>query len=178
MHETPHDLARLQALLDDSYHAAGAHLREIITPERRLTAEQLARRLDGMCLLVLATVSADGRPISAPVDGIFYRGSFYFGSSPDSLRFRHIRHNPAVSATHVPEELFSTSVHGQATEIDIDAPEQADFRRTLLDIYLPRYGPSWERVLESGVAYARIDAERMFTFYMAVELAGAAAEAT
>ena len=169
MHETAEDLARMQALLDHSYHAAGAHLREIITPERRLTAEQLARRLDGMCLLVLATVSADGRPISAPVDGIFYRGSFHFGSSPDSLRFRHIRHNPAVSATHAPEELFSTSVHGQAIEIDVDAPGQAEFRRTLLDIYLPRYGPSWERLLESGVAYARIDAERMFSFYMPSE---------
>ena len=169
MHETADDLARLQALLDRSYAAGGRHLRQVITPERRLTAEQLASRLEGMCLLVLATVSADGRPIGGPVDGIFYRGSFHFGSASDSLRFRHIRRNPAVSATHAPEELFSTTVHGQATEIDIDAPEQAGFRRALLDIYLPRYGSSWERLLESGVAYARIDAERMFTFYMPAE---------
>jgi hypothetical protein len=166
MHETVDDLARLQALLDRSYAAAGRHLRQIITPERRLTAEQLAARLDGMCLLVLATVSADGRPISGPVDGIFYRGSFHFGSASDSLRFRHIRHNTAVSATHAPEELFSTTVHGHASPIDVDAPEQAAFRRTLLEIYVPRYGPDWERLLESGVAYARIDAERMFTFSM------------
>jgi nitroimidazol reductase NimA-like FMN-containing flavoprotein (pyridoxamine 5'-phosphate oxidase superfamily) len=166
MHETADDLARLQALLDRSYAAAGRHLREVITPDRRLTAEQLASRLDGVCLLVLATVSADGRPISGPVDGIFHRGRFHFGSSSDSLRFRHIRRNPAVSATHAPEELFSTTVHGHATEIDVDAPEQADFRRALLDVYLPRYGPSWERLLDSGVAYARIDAERMFTFCM------------
>ena len=176
MHETPDDLARLQALLDRSYAAGGRHLREIITPERRLTAEQLAHRLDGMCLLVLATVSADGRPFSGPVDGIFYRGRFYFGSSPDSLRFRHIRRNPAVSATHAPEELFSTTVHGRASEVDVAAPEQTGFRRALLDIYLPRYGPSWERFLDSGVAYARIDAERMFTLHMPAEPAGAAAE--
>ena len=35
----------------------------------------------------LATVSADGRPIVGPVDGVFYRGAFHFGSSPDSVRF-------------------------------------------------------------------------------------------
>jgi hypothetical protein len=36
----------------------------------------------------------------------------------------------------------------------------------LLDIYVPRYGAEWERMLESGAAYARIEADRMFTFHM------------
>ena len=63
----------------------------MIPPERRLDAASLVARLDGMRLLVLATVTADGRPIAGPVDGIFYRGAFHFGSSPDSVRFRHIR---------------------------------------------------------------------------------------
>ncbi len=166
MHETPADLARLQATLDRSYAAAGQHLREIITPERRLSADHLVDRLVGMCLLTLATVSADGRPIAGPVDGIFYRGDWYFGSAPESLRFRHIRRRPQVSATYLPAEELSATTHGQAVEIDVAASEQAGFRRTLLDIYLPRYGPDWERFLDSGVAYARIDAERMFTFYM------------
>jgi hypothetical protein len=61
MNETPEDLERLQQLLDDSYAASGAHLREVITPERRLDAASLAARLDGMKLLVLATVTGDGR---------------------------------------------------------------------------------------------------------------------
>jgi hypothetical protein len=169
MHETPDDLSRLQDLLDRSYAAAGDHLRDIITPERRLSAEALARRLQGMCLLVLATVSADGRPISAPVDGIFYRGHFHFGSSPHSVRFRHIRRDPAVSATHVPEESFAVTVHGRAVPIDVGDPGEAGFRRALLDIYVPRYGPEWEAFLDSGVAYARIDGERMFTFFMPAE---------
>ena len=39
-----------------------------------------------MCLLVVATVTADGRPIAGPVDGIFYRGAFHFGTSPDAIR--------------------------------------------------------------------------------------------
>lgn len=153
-------------MLDGSYETAGAHLREIITPERRLSAEQLVDRLAGMCLLTLATVSADGRPIAAPVDGIFYRADWYVGSAPESLRFRHIRRRPQVSATYLPSEELSVSTHGRAVEIDVAAPEQAGFRRALLDIYVPRYGADWERFLDGGVAYARIDAERMFTFYL------------
>jgi nitroimidazol reductase NimA-like FMN-containing flavoprotein (pyridoxamine 5'-phosphate oxidase superfamily) len=169
MHETPEELAALQDLLDRSHAAAGAHLRRIITPERRLSAEEVARRLTGMRLLALATVTADGRPIVGPVDGIFVRGAFHFGSAPDSVRFRHIRARPQVSATHLPGEELSVTVHGRATEIDIASPEAAQFRQTVLDIYVPRYGAEWESFLDSGVAYARIDAERMFTFHMEPE---------
>src|SRR5262245_54746570 len=171
MHETPEDLERLQRILDDSYTSAGEHLREVISPERRLDAAALAGRLDGMKLLVLATVTADGRPIAGPVDGIFYRGSFHFGSSPESVRFRHIRRRPAVSATHLDGEEFSVTVHGTATEIDLRSPEHAGFRRALLDIYVPRYGEGWEQFIDSGPVYARIDATRIFTFWMPAEAA-------
>jgi len=78
VHESEEDLARVQPLLDSSYAAASGHLLRIHTPERRLSAHGVAQRLQGMCLLVLATVTADGRPIVGPVDGIFYRGEFYF----------------------------------------------------------------------------------------------------
>jgi len=165
MHETPEDLAALQALLDRSYSAAGAHLRSIHTPERRLSAEQVAERLTGMRLLALATVTADGRPIVGPVDGIFHRGAFHFGSTPDSMRFRHIRARPQVSATHLPGEELAVTVHGRAVPVDVQAPEGAALRRTLLEIYVPRYGPEWEQFLDSGPVYARIEAERMFTFH-------------
>jgi hypothetical protein len=166
MHETPEDLEALQHLLDTSYAAAGPHLREVITPERRLSAEQVVAALPGMCLLVLATVTADGRPIAGPVDGIFHRGAFHFGSSPDATRFRHIRARPWVSATHLPGEQLAVTVHGRATPIDVAAAEHEGFRRALLDIYVPRYGESWEAFLDSGPVYARIDAARMFTFHM------------
>jgi nitroimidazol reductase NimA-like FMN-containing flavoprotein (pyridoxamine 5'-phosphate oxidase superfamily) len=166
MHETPADLARLQALLDTSYESAGSHLCNIITPERRLSAADLADRLQGMCLLVLATVTRDGRPMAGPVDGIFYRGDWYFGTAPDARRVAHIRNQPAVSATHLPSEELSVTMHGRASFVDLGAEEQAGFRRTLLDIYVPRYGPDWEAFLDGGAIYARIDAARMFTFWM------------
>ena len=166
MHETDDDLAALQDLLDRSDAAAGPHLRSIITAERRLTAREISEQLVGMRLLALATVTADGRPLVGPVDGIFYRGSFYFGSSPDSVRFRHLRHRPAVSATHLPGEELAVTVHGRAVFLDVASGEEAGFRRTLLDIYTPRYGADWETFLDSGPQYARIDADRMFTFQM------------
>lgn len=163
MHETPEDLVVLQELIDSSYAAAGEHLLRIHTPERRLSAAQVAERLQGMCLLALATVSADGRPVVGPVDGIFYRGAFHFGSAPDSVRFRHIRARPQVSATHLPGEELAITVHGRATPV----PVEGGFRQAILDIYVPRYGADWETsFLDSGPVYARIDAERMFTFAM------------
>jgi len=166
VHESAPDIAALQRLLDCSYENAGAHLLSIHTPERRLSAEETVARLTGMCLLVLTTVTGDGRPIGGPVDGIFYRGAFHFGSSPDSLRFRHIRARPQVSATHLPREEFAVTVHGRAMPIDIRVEENAGFRETLLEVYVPRYGPGWEEFLDSGPVYAKIQAERMFAFAM------------
>jgi uncharacterized pyridoxamine 5'-phosphate oxidase family protein len=164
VHELPADVAALQDLLDRSYATAGAHLLSIHTPERRLGADQVVEKLTGMCLLALATVTTNGRPLVGPVDGIFHRGAFHFGSAPDSVRFRHIRRRPQVSATHLPGEELAVTVHGRAVPIDIQSEESADFRRTLLEVYVPRYGPGWERFLDSGPVYARIQAERMFAF--------------
>lgn len=166
MHESSADIAALQGLLDRSYATAGPHLLRIHTPERRLRAEDVVERLTGMCLLALATVTADGRPIVGPVDGVFYRGAFHFGSAPDSVRFRHIRARPHVSATHLPGEELAITVHGRAVPLDVRSEREAGLRRALLDVYVPRYGPEWEDFLDSGPVYARIDAARMFTFAM------------
>jgi nitroimidazol reductase NimA-like FMN-containing flavoprotein (pyridoxamine 5'-phosphate oxidase superfamily) len=73
-----------------------------------------------------------------------------------------------VSATYLPAEELSVTVHGRAVPIDIQSEQDAGFRQTLLDIYVPRYGESWATdFLDAGPVYARIEAERMFTFHMA-----------
>ncbi len=175
MHETDADIEALQALLDSSYEAAGQHLRAITTPERRVSAADLCERLTGMCLLVVATVTADCRPIAGPVDGIFYRGSFHFGTSPDAIRSRHLRARPQVTATHLPREEFAVNVHGRAERVDVRAPRGAGLRQTLLEIYVPRYGEKWEQFIdppdpsEPAPTYFRIAAERMFSFQMVGE---------
>lgn len=167
MHERPEDLAELQRVIDDSYDAAGPHLLGISTPDRRLTAVQLAEQLTGMRLLALATSTRDGRPINGPVDGIFHRGRFHFGSADNSLRRRHLSERPAVSATHLPGEHLAVTVHGDAEFIDVAASEHAEFRQALLDIYTPRFGDEWADMLDDGGAwYARINPRRVFTFWM------------
>jgi uncharacterized pyridoxamine 5'-phosphate oxidase family protein len=113
-----------------------------------------------MCLLVVATVTADCRPIAGPLDGIFYRGAFHFGTAADSVRYRHLLKRPQVSATHLPREEFAVNVHGRAVPVEISG----GFRETLLEVYVPIYGAEWEQFLDSGVVYMRIEAERMFTF--------------
>ena len=165
MLETPDEIGRLQDLLDRSAAGAGPHLRDIITDERRLTAVQVCGLLQGMRLLVAATVTADGRPLAGPVDGYFLHGSFYFSSGRDSVRMRHLAARPAVSATHLPGEELAVTVHGRAELFELNGPEGRELRQAMLDHYLPRQGPQFETWLDEIDALgARIDAARMFTF--------------
>jgi uncharacterized pyridoxamine 5'-phosphate oxidase family protein len=160
MHEAADDLATLQRLLDRSYAAAGAHLRSIVTPERRFSAGDLCALLTGVRVLNLATVTAAGHPRVGPVDGLFYRGQFYFGSAPQSVRFRHIRARPHVSAAYTVGEELAVIVHGRAVAIDVYADPPPPLRAYLIEVY-----PQWEAWWGAGgAAYARIDAETMFAW--------------
>lgn len=167
MFETAEELAVLQELLDRSDSSAGPHLRGIITAERRLTALELCERLQGMRLLVVATVTEDGRPLTGPVDGYFVHGSWWFTSSPDSVRMRHLRTRPAISACHIPGEELAVTVHGTAELGDISEGTGADVRQAMLDHYMPIQGPAFEEWLGSEeILGARIDAQKLFTFHM------------
>jgi hypothetical protein len=167
MYETPDEIDRLQQLLDRSAAGAGPHLRSILTDDRRLTGEELCARLTGMRLLVLSTVTADGRPLSGPVDGYLLHGSFYFSSGRDSVRMRHLADRPGVSAVHLPGQELAISVHGRAELFELSGPVHSDLRQAMLDHYLPSQGPEFETWLDQGDALgARIEAEKMFTFHM------------
>ncbi len=162
MRETPQDLSDLQTLLDASYDTAGPHLKEVITPDRRLSAKQLCDELAGMKLLTLATVTADGRPLAGAVDSFFYRGHFWFGSSHRALRMAHVARRPHVSAVYLPGEHLSVTVHGRAyPSITADAPTLAGFREVCVD----HYGREW-LTWETDAVYAYIVPDKMFTFWM------------
>src|SRR5229473_4003368 len=115
-------------------------MRGILTEERRLTARDLCARLTGMRLLVVATVTADGRPLAGPVDGYFLHGTFWFSSGRDSVRMRHLAARPAVSATHLPGEELAVTVHGRADLFELSDPARAELRQAMLDPYLPLQG--------------------------------------
>src|SRR3984893_19016716 len=154
MLETPEELDNLQQLLDRSMAGAGEHLRGIITDERRLSAAELAGRLQGMRPLTVATVTADGRPLAGPVDGYFLHGTFWFSSGRNSVRMRHLAARPAVSATHLPGEELAVTVHGQAELFEMRDPACAELRQAMLDHYLPLQGPGFETWLDQADAVA------------------------
>jgi Pyridoxamine 5'-phosphate oxidase len=162
MHETPGELSRLQQLLDTSASEAGPHLRGMLGAERRLDAAALCERLQGMRLLVVATVTADGRPLAGPVDGYFLHGTFWFGSGRDSVRMRHLAARPAVTATYLPGQELSVTLHGRAELFDILDPAHGELRRAMLDFYLPTQGPDFETWLhKENPIGARIVPDKM-----------------
>jgi hypothetical protein len=163
--ETPEEIDRLQQLLDRSAAAAGPHLRGIITDSRRLSAVGVSSRLQGMRVLVVATVTADGRPLAGPVDGYFLHGALCFSSGRDSVRMRHLAARPAVSASYIEGDDLAVTVHGRAELFDVLGPDGTEFRQAMLDHYLPLQGPGFEAWLtEADPVGARITADKMFTY--------------
>ena len=156
MRETDADLHYLQQLLDASYARAGAHLRDIHAPQTRVDAARLVAELDGMRVLVLATVTRDGRPLTGPVDGWFYRGRWLFGSSPTSVRARHLARRPAASATYVDGERFVCTVHGAARPIDVASHDAGGFAAVLRAFY----GDGWWDEMASA-PYWELDPDRL-----------------
>jgi uncharacterized pyridoxamine 5'-phosphate oxidase family protein len=160
MHETSEDLENLQLLLESSYTRAGAHLRSIWGEETRLDARGVSAELAGVQVLDLATVTPAGEPRVAPVDGLFYRGEFWFGSSERSQRFRNIRANPAVSgAVTRGSETFLVIVHGRAVETDPRGPEARGFAAYPRELY----DFDWDAA-HPDAPYARIEASSLLAF--------------
>ncbi|MFA9428866.1 pyridoxamine 5'-phosphate oxidase family protein [Egicoccus sp. AB-alg2] len=169
MRETDDDLARLRGLLEQTYARAGDHLRAIHLPATRVDPARLVRELDGMRVLVVATVTADGRPLTGPVDGWFYRGRWHFGTSPSSVRARHLARRPAVSATYADGERFVCTVHGTAQEVDLATYDGGGFSHVLRDFY----GQGWLNEVGSGAPYWAIEADRLLAADVSVLAAGA-----
>ena len=167
-HHTEADLAWLQRTLDDSYRRGGEHLRAIHTPEARLDAAELVRRLPGMHVMVVATVSADGRPFTGPVDAFLHRGRIHFGTSPTALRARHLQARPAISVTYVEGERVVLTVHGRARPLDLDGVD-SDYRDRMRD----HYGQGWLDEIGGGAAFFAVDPDRVLAGDMGVHVAPA-----
>src|SRR4051812_9783249 len=160
MYETSEDLSALQELLDAGYARAGAHLRSIWGDDARLGADELCAELSGIQILDLATVTPRGEPRVGPVDGLFHRGRFWFGSAEGSQRFRNIRANPAVSGVVTRGlETFLVIVHGEAVELDPRGPDAGGFARYPREVY----DFDWDAAFPDA-PYARIEPTTMLAF--------------
>jgi hypothetical protein len=160
VYETEQEVRALQELLDASYARSGAHMRSIWGEQDRLDARELIAQLGGVQVLDLATVTPAAEPRVAPVDGLFYRGRFWFGSSERSLRFANIRANPAVSAAVTRGiETFLVIVHGRAVELDPRGPHAGGFASYPRELY----DFDWDAV-HRDAPYARIEPSAMLAF--------------
>lgn len=167
MRESHDELVELQGWLDDGLARGGEHLRDTLPPEWSPPAQEVCDRLQGMCLATLATVTVDGRPIGAPVDGFFVHGRWWFGTAHTAVRLRHIARSSWVSITHVPSEQFAFTVHGTASLVDLtdlSDPRHADVRDVMLDFYLPRHGEGFTANLDGAAQYVRIDPTRVISY--------------
>jgi hypothetical protein len=160
MRETAEEIRALQELLDHSYARAGTHLRSIWGEDSRLPASRLCSELGGVQVLDLATVTPRGEPRVAPVDGLFHRGRFWFGSSASSARFRSLWANPAVSGSVTRgSETFLVLVHGRAVTADPHAAQAggfADYAREVYDF-------DWDSLAETAL-YAWIEPASILAF--------------
>jgi pyridoxine/pyridoxamine 5'-phosphate oxidase len=161
MRETAAELAALQELLDASAARSGPHLRDIINPQRRLNANQLAVALGGMKVLVLATVTAAGEPRTSCVDGHFLHGRWVFSTSGSAYKARHLAARPAVSATYVDGERIAVFVHGSVERVPVGHPDFAGY-----DAYLTDHYHSSPTTWGPDIAFFRIEPAYMIGYAM------------
>lgn len=155
MRETPAELEALQALLDASHASGSAHLRAIVSGDRRLAAQRLVDALQGMRVLSLATVTAKGEPRVSAVDGHLLHGRWTFGTDGRAAKARHLEARPAVSAAHVDGERLGVFTHGRVVRL---TPDDAAWDETIAhwsahygsdpttwadDIRMYRLEPTW-----------------------------------
>ena len=76
MRETPEEMAELQRLFDRTMAKINPHFAAIVTPKRRLTAQQVCAYLQGTRIVAFSTVNAKGEPRVSPLDSLFLHGRF------------------------------------------------------------------------------------------------------
>src|SRR5947208_4517702 len=126
MLESEDDVRELQELFDRTLARANPHLLAIVKPQRRLTARQLVRYLQGTKHVAFATVNERGEPRVAPLDGVFLHGRFTVSTGGEAARLRHLRGNTACSAAHMDGDTVGIVVHGHATIIGRDDPASGE----------------------------------------------------
>ena len=160
MRETPEDLKRLQALLDDSATRASPFLRRSFEiPERSLSAQQLASHLTGSLTVALATVTAKGEPRVAPINALFYRGSFHIPTVAQAARARHLAKRPGASLTYYEGNELAVIVHGQAAAIAQGTPTFDE-----LDEIQMQSGQQSPRAWAGDAVYLKVEASAVYTY--------------
>jgi len=161
MRETSEQLRDLQELLDRSFAESSEHLRSIMEPQRRLSAQRLGAELPSPAVLNIATVTARGEPRLSAVDGHFLYGQWHFTTEINSPKARQLIARPAISASYTPRDGYGVFVHGRAELLG-----GAD-RDMLREHFAATYGIEPETLGE--IAYFRVVPHWMTAFAMTDE---------
>ena len=112
MRETPEEIAELQRMFDAHLAHANSHMTAIVTPERRLTAQQVVRYLEGTRHVAFATVTPKGQPRVSPLDTLFLHGRFTLSTDVKATRIAHVRANAACSAVYMEADRIAVVANG------------------------------------------------------------------
>ncbi|MGE3074100.1 MAG: pyridoxamine 5'-phosphate oxidase family protein [Dehalococcoidia bacterium] len=160
MFESVEELEQLQSLLDRSYAGMNAHMADIVTPERRLSAAQVCNYLQNVKHVSFATVNARSEPFVAPLDGWFIHGRFIVSTGAGALRLRHIQANPSVSLAHVDGDEIGIWAHGVARRLTEADPPAQEWVRAATEFY--GSSPSgW-----GDIAVFLVEPRKMFAYAM------------
>ncbi|GAB3929223.1 hypothetical protein GCM10029976_028460 [Kribbella albertanoniae] len=151
MRETPEEVSGLQELLDASIGRSTEHLRNIITDERQLNAEELVRALTGMRTLNLATITKNHEPRISAVDGHFLHARWVFTTAGSAAKARHLKVRPAASISYVDGERIGVFSHGQ---VEFLTPEHPDFDE--IEAHLVAHYGSSPSSWADDIVYARL----------------------
>lgn len=158
MFETDDEVRDLQAMFDAHLARANRHMRNIVTPERRLTARQVVTYLQGTKHVAFATVTSKGEPRVSPLDTLFIHGRFTLSTGTEATKIAHLRRNPACSAVHVDGDRIAVAVNGRVDWIDREHPDHDEVHG------------AWTRNYESDpytwgdVVLFRIEPETMWAY--------------
>ena len=135
MFETEAELDELQAMFDAHLARANKHMTNIVKPDRRPTARQVAGYLQGTKHVAFATVTSKGEPRASPLDMLFIHGRFTLGTGGGATKVQHLRANPACSAVHVDGDRIAVVVNGTVEWIPREHPDHDEILRIWSETY-------------------------------------------
>jgi nitroimidazol reductase NimA-like FMN-containing flavoprotein (pyridoxamine 5'-phosphate oxidase superfamily) len=104
-------------------------------PEVLLAWEDVSARLEAAKQYWLATVRPDGRPHVVPLDGNWIGDAWYFGGSPETVKYRNLSANPHA-ALHLEDANSAVIVEGVA---EVTVPDD-EFAERLAELSKAKYG--------------------------------------
>ncbi len=159
MFETAAEIQQLQEMLDAHLARANAHMTNIVTPERRLTARQVVTYLQGTKHVAFATATSKGEPRVSPLDALFIHGRFTLSTGSHATKVAHLRRNPACSAVHMDGDRVAVAVNGTVEWIERGHPDHDEIHRAWSETY--ESDPySWG----DGIVFFRVEPASMWAY--------------